>query len=420
MTGLKRLLQISWRNVFRNKRRSFLTLMILVLGCTGLILVGGFFQNLMEGYREQFIHSQTGHLQVNRAGYFKMGASAPLDYLMPDAESVRRQVEAFPGVDYTVPRLKFGGMASTENASVAVLAVGTDAVAERKMGSAKAGNVEHSSTRIVAGQDLDPSDGEGVLLGKGLAEALNVGVGDRLTFLTTRKAGAIDGAEMRVRGVFETIAKDFDDRAMKMNLATGQRLLDAPDQIHSFLVLLDDTALTEATQDLLRHQFLRDKKSLEVLTWEEQGLFYRQSKEMLLRIYSIIQLIICVIFVFSIANTINMALFERIREFGTMMAIGNGRATIFMTIFLEAAILGALGSLLGMAMGVGLAHVISAIGIEMPPPPQSSTGYFAMITVNRELIFQTFALSMLATVISSILPAYRASRFRIVHALGYV
>ncbi|KAB2838780.1 ABC transporter permease [bacterium] len=420
MTGLKRLLQISWRNVFRNKRRSFLTLMILVLGCTGLILVGGFFQNLMEGYREQFIHSQTGHLQVNRAGYFKMGASAPLDYLMPDAESVRRQVEAFPGVNYTVPRLKFGGMASTENASVAVLAVGTDAVAERKMGSAKAGNVEHSSTRIVAGQDLDPSDGEGVLLGKGLAEALNVGVGDRLTFLTTRKAGAIDGAEMRVRGVFETIAKDFDDRAMKMNLATGQRLLDAPDQIHSFLVLLDDTALTEATQDLLGHQFLRDKKSLEVLTWEEQGLFYRQSKEMLLRIYSIIQLIICVIFVFSIANTINMALFERIREFGTMMAIGNGRATIFMTIFLEAAILGALGSLLGMAMGVGLAHVISAIGIEMPPPPQSSTGYFAMITVNRELIFQTFALSMLATVISSILPAYRASRFRIVHALGYV
>lgn len=420
MTGLKRLLQISWRNVFRNKRRSFLTLMILVLGCTGLILVGGFFQNLMEGYREQFIHSQTGHLQVNRAGYFKMGASAPLDYLMPDAESVRRQVEAFPGVDYTVPRLKFGGMASTENASVAVLAVGTDAVAERKMGSAKAGNVEHSSTRIVAGQDLDPSDGEGVLLGKGLAEALNVGVGDRLTFLTTRKAGAIDGAEMRVRGVFETIAKDFDDRAMKMNLATGQRLLDAPDQIHSFLVLLDDTALTEATQDLLRHQFLRDKKSLEVLTWEEQGLFYRQSKEMLLRIYSIIQLIICVIFVFSIANTINMALFERIREFGTMMAIGNGRATIFMTIFLEAAILGALGSLLGMAMGVGLAHVISAIGIEMPPPPQSSTGYFAMITVNRELIFQTLALSMLATVLSSILPAYRASRFRIVHALGYV
>ncbi|MCC6272226.1 MAG: ABC transporter permease [Deltaproteobacteria bacterium] len=420
MTGLKRLLQISWRNVFRNKRRSFLTLMILVLGCTGLILVGGFFQNLIEGYREQFIHSQTGHLQVNRVGYFKMGASAPLDYLMTDAETVRRQVEAFPGVNYTVPRLKFGGMASTENSSVAVLAVGTDAVAERKMGSVKASNVAYSSTRIVAGQDLDPSDVEGVLLGKGLAEALNVDVGDRFTFLTTRKAGAIDGTEMRVRGVFETIAKDFDDRALKMNLATAQRLLDAPNQIHSFLVLLNDTALTEANQELLRHRFLQDKKSLEVLSWEEQGLFYRQSKDMLLRIYSVIQIIICVIFVFSIANTINMAIFERMREFGTMMAIGNGRPTIFMTIFLEAAILGALGSLLGIATGVGLAHVISAIGIEMPPPPQSSTSYFAMITVSRELILQTFALSMLATVLSSILPAHRASRFRIVQALGYV
>lgn len=420
MTGLKRLLQISWRNVFRNKRRSFLTLMILVLGCTGLILVGGFFQNLMEGYREQFIHSQTGHLQVNRAGYFKMGASAPLDYLMPDAEAVRRQVEAFPGVDYTVPRLKFGGMASTENASVAVLAIGTDAAAERKMGNAKAGNVAHSSTRIVAGQDLDPSDGDGVLLGKGLAEALNVKVGDRLTFLTTRRAGAIDGSEMQVRGVFETIAKDFDDRAMKLNLAAAQKLLDAPDQVHSFLVLLKATSLTAATQEAFRSRFLRDKANLEVLSWEEQGLFYRQSKEMLLRIYSVIQLIICVIFVFSIANTLNMALFERIREFGTMMAIGNGRPTIFMTIFLEASILGALGSALGLAAGVGLAYLISAIGIEMPPPPQSSSGYFAMISLTPRLIGDTLAISLSACLFSALWPAFRATRFRIVHALGYV
>lgn len=420
MTALSRLLQISWRNVFRNKRRSFLTLMILVLGCTGLILVGGFFQNLLDGYREQFIHSQTGHLQVNLAGYFKKGASAPLDFLLPNSDEVRREIEATFHVAYTVPRLKFGGLASTDDTSIAVLAVGTDALAERKMGSSKAANVEHSSTRIIQGQDLDPEDPNGVLLGKGLAEALNVKIGDRITFLTTRKAGAMDGGEMRVRGVFETIAKDFDDRAMKMNLKTAQELLDVPNQVHSFLVLLDETSFTDEAQSLLQNKFLAGQKRLEVLSWEEQGLFYRQSKEMLKKIYSVIQIIICVIFVFSIANTINMALFERIREFGTMMAIGNSRTTIFMTIFSEAMLLGLLGSVLGVAVGLGLAHLISAVGIEMPPPPQSSSGYYAMITVTRGLIVETLLISVIATMVSALWPAMRASRFRIIHALGYV
>ncbi|MCE9625589.1 MAG: ABC transporter permease [Deltaproteobacteria bacterium] len=420
MKALKRLLQISWRNVFRNKRRSILTLMILVLGSSGLIVIGGFFENIMEGYREQFIHSQSGHLQVNRTGYFKKGASAPLDYMMPNAEQVRREIEGEPHVTFTVPRLKFGGLASTDNASIAVLAVGTDAVAEHKMGLAKAANDDNPSTNIIAGNDLDPKDTHGVLLGKGLSEALGVKPGDHVTFLTTRQAGAMDGAEMRVRGIFETIAKDFDDHAMKMNLATAQQLLDTPNQVHSFLVLLDQTTNTDLVQANLKSKFLASNSQLETLSWEEQGLFYRQSKEMLMKIYSTIQLIICVIFVFSIANTINMALFERIREFGTMMAIGNGRGTIFMTIFSEAGILGLLGSALGITIGIGLAHLISAIGIEMPPPPQSSAGYYAMITVTPKLVAQTFGISMLATMISSFFPALRATRFRIVQALGYV
>ncbi|MFO1463358.1 MAG: FtsX-like permease family protein [bacterium] len=397
-----------------------MTISILILGCTGLLLVGGFFQNLLEGYREQFIHSQSGHLQVNLAGYNSKGASAPLDYLMPDSQAVAQVLQSQPQVRFLVPRLKFGGMASTDKASIAVLAVGTDAEADRKMGLNKAANVDHPSVNLIAGKDLDSSDPYGVLLGKGLAEALSVKVGDRISFLTTRRAGAMDGAEMQVRGIFETIAKDFDDHAMKMNLATAQQLLDAPNQVHSLLVLLDDTSQTMPVQAALERAFRNFKPSVEILNWEEQGLFYRQSKEMLNKIYSTIQLIICVIFVFSIANTINMALFERIREFGTMMAIGNSRWTIFMTIFSEAMILGLLGSALGIAIGLGAAHLISAVGIEMPPPPQSSTGYFAMITVQPRLIVETFLISMLATAASSVIPAYRASRFTIIHALGYV
>src|SRR5262249_27660555 len=152
----------------------------------GLILVGGFFENLMEGYREQFIHSQTGHLQINVRDYYKKGAAAPFDYLMTNAKGVAREIEALPHVEFTVPRLKFGGMASTDKTSVAVLAVGTDAHLEQQMGKTQGCNTNRPSTNIILGHDLDPNDPNGVLLGEGLAEALGVKVGDMITFITTR------------------------------------------------------------------------------------------------------------------------------------------------------------------------------------------------------------------------------------------
>src|SRR4051812_7728545 len=108
MTAFKRLLQISTRNVLRNKRRSVLTLSILILGTTGLLLVGGFFNFMIDGLREQYIHSQTGHLQVNLQGYSDKGTSAPFKYLMKNASQVQREIESNPHVLYTVPSLKLG------------------------------------------------------------------------------------------------------------------------------------------------------------------------------------------------------------------------------------------------------------------------------------------------------------------------
>ncbi len=420
MTAFHRLLQISWRNIFRNKRRSILTMGILVLGSTGLILVGGFFQSLREGYREQYIHSQTGHLQVSKTGFFNKGASAPFDFLMGDVTALRNEIESHPAVHYTISRLKFGGMISNQKTSIAVMAMGTEAEAEKRMGSARGLNPDYSSTHLIQGQDLDPKDPQGVLLGKGLQEALDVKLGDSVDFITTRQAGAIDGAELHVRGVFETIAKDFDERVMKLNLATAQELLDAGNQVHSLQVLLNDTGQTDATREDFAARFKAKGWNLETVTWVEQGSFYRQADDMLRRINFIIQAIISVIFFFSIANTINMALFERMREFGTMMAIGNSRAVIFSTILLEAILLGLMGSALGLLIGSAAAQAISSIGIEMPPIPMGSSSYYAVITLTPQLLAETFAISLSSTLLSSLVPAYRASHFPIIQALSYV
>jgi putative ABC transport system permease protein len=390
------------------------------MGSTGLLLVGGFFENITLGYREQFIHSQTGHLQVGKEGYFQKGASAPFDYLLKDVQQVQETIENQPHVLYTVPRLKFSGMASSDKTGISVLALGVDPAREHRMGEHKAGNSHVKSTQIIEGNDLDSSDPYGAVLGKGLMNALGLKIGDPFNFITTREAGAIDGMEFKVRGAFETIMKDFDDRGMKVPLSTAQKLLGIENNAHSLLILIDDSRNQEEVQQGLVRTFKAKNLGLEVIPWQAQGLFYRQSKALLEKIYSTVLFIMCIIFFFSIANTINMAVLERTREFGTMMAIGNSRVTIFLLIFLEASFLGLVGSLLGLLIGALMAKIVSMLGIEMPPPPNGSSSYIAMITITPPLLLKIGCLAFVSTIFASLIPGYRACHFKITNALGYV
>lgn len=202
---LRRLIHISWRNIFRNRRRTFLTLGVLAFGCAGMMIIGGFFISIMDGFRDQFVHSQTGHLQVNAPDYYQYGSRAPLEYLMKNPDVIRREIESAPGVAYVVPRLKLAGMASSDKASVAVLVTGTDPDLENRMGSSKAENSKIPSIQIVEGRALTAADEGGALLGQGLMTALNLKIGDYVTFLTTREEGAIDGGPFRIVGTFQTI-----------------------------------------------------------------------------------------------------------------------------------------------------------------------------------------------------------------------
>lgn len=419
MKKIPRLCAIAWRNIFRNKRRAALTLSILILGCSGLIIVGGYFQNMIDGFAEVFIHSQTGHIQISAKGYDRGGTRAPLEYLIEDAALVQKFLSADPRVAYSAPRLKVQGMVSAGETGVAVIALGVDPVLERRMGQFQTSDRNAPSTNIVEGKDLDVSDPFGVVVGKGLMQSLGLKLGDPISFLTARKAGALDGAELRVRGVFETYIKEFDDRSMKMNLNTVQGILGLPNQVHSLLVILHETGDAEAAKIDVARKLSAAGLQVELLTWVEQGAYYRQSKEMLRQIYMTMQLIMCTIFFFSVANTTNTIISERMREFGTMMAIGNDRGVIFEMLVLETAILGLLGSGLGLLVATGIAALVSHIGIPIQPPQAAGT-YICAISVTPGIILQTFGISFGATLLSSLIPAYRAAHFKIIHALGYV
>ena len=414
------LLKISWRNILRNKRRTLLTLCILALGSSGLIVIGGFFDNIIDGFRDQYIHSQSGHLQVNAKGYFRSGAADPFTYVIQDLGKVRQVLQSNPHVSFTVPRIKFGALVNNNNSSVAIMALGAEPAGEQLMGHHKVDNAKYTSMNISAGRGLSADRPQGIIIGKGLLEALGLELGQNFSLIANQKSGALEGANLQVDGVFQTIVKDFDDRAMKIPFETAQKLVGMEGEAHTILVILDKTENTDLVQKDIEAKFKAMNLSLEVIPWTETSQFYQQGKEMLKSIFRTVQFVIAIIFLFSIANTLNMSIFERIREFGTMMAIGNGRGAIFSVIFIEAVFLGLLGTAAGLGCGVLLAKVISAIGIEMPPPPQGSYSYYAVISLSPRLLLETVAIAISATAFSALIPAYKASRFKIVQALGHV
>jgi len=131
----------------------------------------------------------------------------------------------------------------------------------------------------------------------------------------------------------------------------------------------------------------------------------------------VLQFIILAMVVLSVGNTVNMSVFERVGEFGTMRALGNRNRHIARLILTESALLGTVGSAAGVLLGVALAMVISAIGIPMPPPPNANVGYTALIRVVPEVLVTAFFIGVAATILAAILPAVRVSRIALADAL---
>jgi putative ABC transport system permease protein len=274
---------------------------------------------------------------------------------------------------------------------------------------------------VVDGKDLAGRDPRGITLGLGLARAFGVKPGDDLTLLTTTKGGAINALAVRVRGVWESGEKAYDDRFLRVSLPQVQRLLDVEaGEVQSVVLLLDATDNTAAVRAALDRLIRERNLDLEVKTWEDLALRYHQVRELFGRIFGVLTLIVSIMVVFGITNTMTMAIFERTREIGTVMALGTRRRGVVSMFVLEGVALGALGGILGVLLGVALARVISSLGIQLPPPPGSTRGFAVQIFIVPEVLGQAFRLSIVTAALASLYPAWRAARVNVVEALRHV
>jgi putative ABC transport system permease protein len=393
------------RNLFRHRTRTAMTLAAIIFGVAGLILSGGFVQDVFLQLGEALIHSQTGHLQVMRAGYYEAGTRTPEKYLIEQPGALRSAIASTPSIDDVMARVAFSGLLNNGRSDWGIVGEGVEPDKEARLGS---------SLRIISGRQLRDADGAGTVIGQGVAQALKLSPGDSVTLLVNTADGALNSLELEVLGVFQSFSKDYDARAVRIPLRAAQEAL-ATSGVNTLVIALRQTGDTTMTAGTLRQRFV--SQSLDIRTWIELNDFYEKTLALYDRQFGVLQVIILVMVLLSVANSVNMSVYERVGEFGTMMALGNSRRYVTRLIIIEGALLGVIGSAAGVLIGAALALIISAIGIPMPPPPNANLAYIAHIRLAPTIIMSAFGVGVAATLFASLLPAFRVARTPVVDAL---
>ncbi|WP_300088890.1 FtsX-like permease family protein [uncultured Nitrosomonas sp.] len=396
----------------RQKRRSIIALGAVALGIAALLLADGFIHWIAWDMREKTIHSQLGHLQIVKPGYFETGKADPYRFLFPD-DLAAQLSESFTlddgglQIKAIVPRLSFSGLLSHGDATISFVGEGVDPGEQSYFSNA---------LQIVSGQHLAADDPNRLIMGAGLARNLGVDAGDTVVLMANTATGGINAVEMTIGGLFTTVTKSYDDSALRLPISTAQQLL-RTQGAHSWIVLLNDTNQTDAVLEKVRG--LLPQNQFEVVPWYQLADFYNKTTVLFTKQVQAIKLIIAIIILLGISNTMTMNVMERTGEIGTAMALGVKKIDILRQFLCEGALIGSIGGTLGVLIGLLLAGIISAIGIPMPPPPGMARGYIGEILIQPEMVLEALALAVLVTLIASVYPAWKASRMQIVDALRH-
>jgi putative ABC transport system permease protein len=363
----------AWLNVQRNRRRSLVTLLIATLGTAALLIAGGFAAETYDSLREAAARD-SGHLTVATAEYFQRDEDTPLQYGLDHTPALIRQLEDQDGVRQVLPRISLSGLVSNGDKSMVFVGTGARIQAEA--------SVRGPFLQLLAGE-LPQEDGKNrIVLGKDLAASLNAHPGSGLTLLTNTVSGSMNAIDVEVAGIVSTGWQEIDKRLVYAPLALAQQLL-ATDKVSTLAVFLDDTAATPAT--LAAWQQQPAFASYAFKPWWEQAFYYNSVRQLYNRIFGMLGVIIAALVFFAVSNTLSMAVVERTREIGTLRAIGALPGEIVGGFLREGAVIGGIGSVLGMVLAGLTALGMILFDPQMPPPPGRSEGYPLRIQVDPAL-----------------------------------
>ena len=327
-------LLLAWRDLWRNKRRTLITLAAIFFA----VLLSCIMRSAQMGAYDNMIRNSVGHfvgyVQVHQAGYWD---DRTLDNAFPSSDSLLRAVRAVEGVTDVAERLESFALAASRDQTNGALVVGFDPAHEPA--------IRNTADRITQGARLETIDEQAALLGKDLADRLGLGVSDSVVLLGSGYHGSFAAGKYRVKGLIDLGSPDLNKRAVFLPLGTARQLYGADDLATSLVIGTDRPGDATAIADAIRRG--TDGHRWEVMDWKQLVPELVQFIEVDNSFALITLAILYIVIAFGIFGTLLMMYTERIHEFGVMTAVGMGRGRLATVFVLGSAIMALLGALLG-------------------------------------------------------------------------
>ncbi|MCK4486316.1 MAG: ABC transporter permease [Desulfobacterales bacterium] len=408
-------LRIAARNLRRYKRRTILTASLIVTGVVFVsvfVAVSGSFKNMMIG---QITDSFLGHVQIHRKGYVASIDSLPLTMNLksPAVKKIDEAIKEIPEIEVYSARIKFGGMFSNFVETTNIRVNGVYPEKEIKTAPLLLSRIKEGEKIIKKGEILVPE-----LLAKGM----KVKVGDMVVVIATNKDGSINGKQFRVGGILES-ATGPGGRDGYIHIEDATEILRMDNvEISEIAIRVRDFSHLYAVHNRLHDMLSKERNKqgkpiFEVHTWEKLSPFYNVARMIDVMTF-FVKLMLVAIVLISIMNVMIMAVYERVREIGTIAAIGTLPGKILSMFVIEGFCLGFIGAAIGSLLGGAIIFVINISKITFNFGRQK--GLILSTSVNPNDLLLISVIVIIVSVLASLQPAFKASRMDPVQALRHV
>ena len=404
---MKDYIKLAWRNIWRNKRRTLITIASIFFG----VLLSTFMTSMQEGSYDQYItaivNSYSGYIQIHKKGYWD---DKVINNSFEFTDSVKGELNKVEKITCYAPRLENFALASTEDITKGVMIIGID--------PAKENEITNISGKLQDGRYLEKSD-NGVLLGSALAKFLKLQINDTIIILGQGYHGSGAAGKYPVRGIIRHPAPEMDRLLVYMDIANCQELFSAQQMLTSVVIMVkDNDDVPPVKQELAA--FLGDDH--EVMDWEEMNQLLLKQIESDRGSGMIMKGVLYMIIAFGILGTIMMMMAERKKEFGVLIAVGMRKYKLIMTLILETVFIGMVGVITGIAASIPLVYYF----LHNPIPLTGQAGEMMLqmgfepamfFSIAPGVFYQQALIIFIFTLFIGLYPVFNIRRLQVMNAL---
>jgi len=404
------ILQMGWRNIWRNKRRTAVILTAVIIGVWSMIFLGALMRGFSDRMRQNGIATLTGHIQIHRSGFRN---DPVIENRITSSAAVLDALEFLPEGARWTPRIRVNAVASNARHSAGITLVGIDP--GREAAVSFIGNAVHQ------GRYLEPEDPLGILIGEAFVRKFETRLGNKLVLMSQDANGEIASRAFRIVGIFSAELESTEKQFAFVHIAASRKMLGVGDDICEVAVVLDSHRQVESAAKALRQHLPEHTYSVE--TWKELLPIVRETLEIYDYFIFIWFLAVFIAMGFGLVNTILMAVFERIREFGLMRSLGMRSRLVVAEVLSESFFLLVLGLAAGNLLGLLSVWALSVKGIDLSAFSEGMefagmSRIVFPVLVPRDIAVANATVLILGLAVS-LYPAIKAARINPVAAMAY-